>query len=130
MSTIQTNNADLQAILNAVQALPDKMAAPTYETRTVTLSGSGSPRKTIYNVVTTNGIEKRETNETNTDIQNVLVNSLIYVYVESSGYEFHSTAGFEVIYYDKTNYLYAILRLAPQGDSYYHDPAIINVGDD
>ena len=32
MSTIQTNNTDLQAILDAVQALPDKVAAPTYET--------------------------------------------------------------------------------------------------
>ena len=35
MSTIQTNNTDLQAILDVVNTLPDKVAAPEYETYNV-----------------------------------------------------------------------------------------------
>ena len=54
---LQATNADLQAILDLVNSLPDKVEAPTYETCTVTLSVTYGIKRYIALVLGSDGPE-------------------------------------------------------------------------
>ena len=91
MSQIQTNNTDLQAILDAVNALPDKVESVEYETCSVSISYINSLSSNSFTcIVVENGTlvslsstvgEWSVFNEFNYPlIENVLCNSTFYVY--------------------------------------------------
>lgn len=109
MSTIQNNNADLQAILDTVQALPDKVAAPEYETYNVNFYVDKGMNYNIHYMTVIDGKPQPAILDSMTTVNyclnNVLNNTLLYFENDAAGdypdtgiSSIDGSAGAQVIY--------------------------------